>query len=240
MWLPQIFSGLVGANLKKSVSPHAQPIKASTNEIALTKAEESLAAFPDMPFIESEKAVRERLTKILDVVESRDYSHHSDTLRPLLYDIENPTEGGVYIKGTPSFSWNWKYQSAIDEKKDTKTYKISLSNGMGDDKVNIMTINVTTTLSGRIKSLDAKYHIDCGLIMNDFVEKRSELDTINNIGTRHIDMDFTDGSRVDVIETEYFLDLLKEEEITYEKLKRFLIGTPIIYPPLIKSSSKQK
>ena len=240
MWLPRFIFNVASTNSKKSVKRGLPPVKVPNKEVALTKAEESLAALPDMSFIESEKAVRERLTEILDVVESRDYSQHSDTLRPLLYDIENPTEGGVYIKGTPSFSWNWKYQSAIDEKKDTKTYKISLSNGMGDDKVNIMTINVTTTLSGRIKSLDAKYHIDCGLIMNDFVEKRSDLDTINNIGTRHIEMDFTDGSRVDVIETEYFLDLLKKEEITYEKLKRFLIGTPKIYPPLIKSSSKQK
>lgn len=104
MWLPQIFSGLVGAKPEKSVSPHAQPIKASNNEIALTKAEEALANLSDVTFTNNEADVRERLTKILDAVESRDYSSRSDTLRPLLYDIENPTEGGVYIKGTPSFS----------------------------------------------------------------------------------------------------------------------------------------
>lgn len=111
---------------------------------------------------------------------------------------------------------------------------------MGDDKVNIMTLDVITTLSGRIKSLDAKHHIDCSLIMNDFVRKHSDLDRIDNIGTRHIKMDFTDGSKVEVTETEYFLDLLKEKEITSEDLKRFLIGSPIIYPPLINPSLKQK
>lgn len=240
--LKNVFSGKYPDPRRSIRTPDTPtlPIAVPSKDVAITDAERDFASIADIPFSDNEAIVFERLQAILNTVESRDYSPNSDTLRPLLYDIENPTAGGIYIEGEVSYSWNWKYTSSKDEKQDTRTHMISLTNGMGEDKVKVMDMEVKTTLSGRIKSLNAKYHIDCSSVKVEFVRTRAELRKNDNIGTRCVDMDFTDGSKVIFSDRDYFLDLLTTSKYySPEELDEFFI-TGIGPCSLVANPNKNK